>query len=199
MSDTEQLFVLAGVWVAIAAVIARFISGWPARIVVFTLLVGIPFWELPYGYYNFRELCKEQAKLQVFERIPPQDSICVGDLDSLLYARLVQAGFTRIEVNGGSDDPRRDKESGRVFATKRELLGSSFCIAFESNIHLPWGLLRHDVMIVRASDNRVVARQSRFNWSGMWWQQQAKPVLGRGGTCSGEPNRPLLALRIGAS
>ena len=60
MSDTEQLFVLAGVWVAIAAVIARFISGWPARIVVFTLLVGIPFWELPYGYYNFRELCKSK-------------------------------------------------------------------------------------------------------------------------------------------
>ena len=82
MSDTEQLFVVAAVWVIIAAVIARFIPNWPVRIAFFVLAVGIPFWELPYGYYNFQNLCREETKLMVIERIPPQESVCVEQFDA---------------------------------------------------------------------------------------------------------------------
>ena len=198
MSDTEQLFVVAAVWALIAAAIARFIPNWPARIAFFALAVGIPFWELPYGYYNFRKLCDEQGKLQVFEKILPQDSVCVGDLDSGLYVGLIRAGFTRIEVTGRSDDPARDSSSGRVFRTKKQDVESTYCYVFQVNSPVPWRLSRNDVLIERANDNRVIARQSQFLWAGMWWQEKARPVLGRGGMCFEDPQRPNLVLRGGS-
>ena len=198
MSDTEQLFVVAAVWTLVAAVIARFIPNWPGRIAFFVLAVGVPFWELPYGYYNFQRLCGEQARLQVFEKIPPQDSVCVGDLDSGTYTGLVRAGFSRIEVIGRTDDPARDAASGRVFSTKKEEAKSSYCYSYRANNHLPWGLLRNDALISRANDNHVVARQSQFVWAGMWWQEMARPILGRGGVCFDDPERPNLVLRKGS-
>ena len=68
MNDTEQLFWMAVIWALIAAAIARFIPNWPGRIAFFTVAVAIPFWELPYGYYNFQRLCSEQRKLQVLRK-----------------------------------------------------------------------------------------------------------------------------------
>lgn len=199
MSDTEQLFLMAAIWALIAAVIARFIPNWPGRIAFLVIAVGIPFWELPYGYYNFKKLCSEQGTLQVLEKIAPQDSVCVSDLDAGLYSGFIRAGFSRIEVTGRSDDPRRDTVGGRVFQTKKQDVKSRYCIGFRANIALPWRILRHDVLIVRAEDERVAARQSQFHWSGMWWQEQAHPVLGRGGVCFDDPQRPNLALRNGTS
>lgn len=198
MSDTEQLFVLAGVWVAIAAVIARFIPGWPARIVVFALLVGIPFWELPFGYYNFQKLCSEQAKLKIFDKIPPQDSVCIDYPDVQFIRVLLKQGFTVVEVPDRFGDIEKrlpDFSPGKV---KSGQFTSPYCVVFASNTPLPWRVLRHDVQIVRARNGHVVARQSQFGWSGMWWQQSASPVLGRGGDCYEDPTAPVVALRNGA-
>jgi len=199
MSDTEQLFVAAAVWGLIAAVIARFIPNWPGRIAFFAIAVALPFWELPYGYYNFRKLCVAEARLLVFEKIPPQESVCVRDLDSGIYSGLIRAGFRRIEVTDRTDDPKRDASSGRVFRIPRPSIQSTYCLAFQSNNALPWRVLRNDVLIARATDDKVVARQSRFSWEGMWWQEQARPVLGRGGVCFDDPQRPSFALRNGVS
>lgn len=189
---------MAAVWVLIAAVIVRFVPNKWGRVVLFGVLVGIPFWELPIGYYNFQKLCMEQAKLQVFEKIPPQDSVCVENLDSVLYGGLVRAGYTRIEVTGGSDNANHYIASGRVFMTNRKQVKSSYCVAFENNIALPWRVSRSDTSIVRVSNDRAVARQSVFYWWGMWWQQAAGPVLGRGGRCFDDPYHPFVALRQGA-
>ena len=190
---------MAAVWVLIVAVIVRFIPNWWGRIVLFGVLVGIPFWELPYGYYNFQKLCREEAKLQIFEEIPPQDSVCIEHFDLGFYASLVKAGISRIEVTGRSDNAKNYLASGRVFLIPRKQAESSYCIAFKSNISLPWRMLRHDTLIERAGDRHVVARQSSFRWAGMWWQQQASPVLGLGGVCSDEQNSPVFALRKKAS
>ena len=197
MNDTEQLFVAAAIWALIAAAVARFIPNWPGRIAFFAIAVGLPFWELPYGYYNFQKLCREEGRLLVFERIPPQDSVCVGDLDSGLYSGLIRAGFVRVEITGRSDDPKRDSVSGRVFPTKKQEVKSAYCLAYRANIPLPSRVLRNDVLITRASDEHVIARQSQFQWAGMWWQEQARPVLGRGGVCFEDPQRPNLVLRNG--
>ena len=197
MNDTEQLFVVAAVWALIAAAIARFIPNWPGRIAFFALAVGIPFWELPYGYYNFQKLCSEEGRLQVFEKILPQDSVCVGDLDSGVYSGLIRAGFLRIEVTGKSDDRKRDSASGRIFLTKKQEVKSAYCLEFRANIALPWRVLRSDVLIARANDEHVIARQSQFHWAGMWWQEQARPVVGRGGVCFEDPQRPNDMLRSG--
>jgi hypothetical protein len=198
MNDTEQLFVAAAVWALIAAAIARFIPNWPGRIAFFALAVGIPFWELPYGYYNFQKLCHAEVNLKVIEKLPPQDSVCIEYFDLGLYRQLVQAGFTRIEITGRSDNAKEYVASGRVFLTNHEQAESSYCIAFKNNISLPWRVLRADTLIERARDKRGVARQSEFYWAGMWWQEQAKPVLGRGGVCSKESNDAIAALRRGS-
>src|SRR6185436_10438805 len=97
MSDTEQLFLVAAIWALIAAVIARFIPNWPGRIAFFAIAVALPFWELPYGYYNFQRLCRNETALIVSEKVLPQDSVCIDYFDAGLYRQLVQAGFSRIE------------------------------------------------------------------------------------------------------
>jgi len=198
MNDTEQLFVAAAIWALIAAAIARFIPNWPGRIAFFAIAVGIPFWELPYGYYNFQKLCRDETNLKVFEKVPPQDSVCIEYFDLGLYRQLVQAGFTRIEVTGRSDNAKEYAANGRVVLASRNQAKSSYCIVFENNISLPWRVLRADILIDGARDKRVIARQSEFFWTGMWWQEQANPVLGRGGVCSKESNDAALALHRGA-
>jgi hypothetical protein len=197
MSETYELLLMAAVWTLIAVVIACFIKNWPGRLAFLAIAVGLPFWELPYGYYNFQNLCGTEARLLVFEKIPPQDSICLQDLDSGLYSRLANAGFTRIEVTGKSDDAKRDSQSGRVLRTQRSGVKSSYCIGFHENISLPWRVRRGDLLVTRANDTKVVARQSHFSWAGMWWQEQLRPIFGSGGTCFDNPDRVSFTLRNG--
>src|SRR5258706_10967630 len=198
MSDTEQLFLAAAVWALIAAAIARFIPNWPGRIAFFVIAVGLPFWELPYGYYNFLKLCREETSLKVMERISPQDSVCIEYFDLGLYRQLVQAGFSRIEITGRSDNAKEYAANGRVVMTNRDQTKSPYCIVFQSNIAMPQRILRNDISIIRATDSRIVARQSRIRWDGTWWQQTASPIFGIGGACSGLMSSPILALRQGS-
>lgn len=198
MSDTEQLFLVATVWALIAAAVARFIPNWPGRIAFFAIAVAIPFWELPYGYYNFQKLCQEETSLKIIEKFLPQDSVCIEYFDLGLYRQLVQAGFGRIEITGRSDNAKEYAANGRVVLTSREQAKSSYCIVFENNISMPWRVLRSDILIDHAREKRVVARQSEFYWAGTWWQEQARPVLGRGGFCSRETNDAVAVLHRGA-
>jgi len=195
VDDTEQLFAAAAVWTVVAAVIARFIPNWPGRIAFFVLAVGLPFWELPYGYYNFQKLCSEQIGPVFFEKIASQESICISDLDSGAYLGLVQAGFSRIEVTGRTNDLGRDSLGGRVVRTQKQSVNSKYCVSYVANIPLPWRVLRNDVLIRHASDDKVAGRQSGFQWAGMWWQEQIRPVLGRGGLCFGDPLSSFRAIR----
>ena len=199
MSDTANLFLLAGIWSLIAIAVVWFIpTNWTVRIGVLALLVGVPFWELPYGFYNFAKICKEGARLIAYDAVVPQDSICVENLDSGMYAGLVKAGFARIEVTGNTDDPKRDAASGKVFFVKKREIKSSYCLGSANNIELPWRILRDDALVIRASDQRVIGRQSQYLWFGMWWQDKARPVFGRGGMCYDDPQRPSVFIRTGA-
>ena len=199
MSDTEQLFVVAAVWALIAAAIARFIPNWPGRIAFFALAVGIPFWELPYGYYNFQSICNSEARVQVFESIPPQKSVCIAYPLEDAALEVLKTGFESVEVRGKGGDVRRyiapgaiDRREGR-----QERVSAEYCVTSVINIQIPGRILRHDHLIQRVNDGRVVARQSRFAWAGMWWQEAARPVLGRGGDCSESMVRAFDAVRQG--
>jgi hypothetical protein len=201
MNDTEQLFIAAAVWALIAAVIARFIPNWPGRIAFFAIAVGLPFWELPYGYYNFRALCGDEGGLRVFEKIPPQETVC-ADFPFENSARdLLKFGFSQVEARGKGGDIRTfpgnlgsgpsNQPMGRV--------SSAYCITFKNNNHLPWGMIRHDFLIAHADNGHIAARHSVFDWFGMWWQQMARPVLGRGGECREDPIPAIVStLRKGA-
>ena len=198
MSDTAQLFILAAVWTVVSIFLARLVPNWGGRIALFAVLVGVPFWELPYGYYAFHRLCGEQANLQIFERFPPQENICVDDLHSNLFSKLVKYGFTRIEVTGRSDDPQRYVASGKVYFPKlRTEVESQYCLDFVSNFPLPHRILRGATLVKRSRDGQVALRQDHFFWSGLWWQDAASPLLGRGGTCFGDPDLPIKTLRAG--
>ena len=185
MNDTEQLFLVAAVWTVIAAVIARFIPNWPGRIAFFAIAVGLPFWELPYGYFNFQKLCREEGALRILESIAPQESICVDYPFDTVAEGMLKKGFVSVEA--------RDKSGGvsKFVRTPRGDIGkattdrvtSEYCVTRAFVRGLPWRAMRNELIVVRNSDKRVVARHSDFVWFGMWWQEAALPVLGRGGEC----------------
>jgi hypothetical protein len=200
MNDTEQLFMIAAVWALIAAAVARFIPNWPGRIAFFAIAVGLLFWELPFGYYNFAMLCREEGRLQIFETIPPQTNICLDYPIEDIAERVLKTGFDSVEARGRAGDIRRYVSKGAVDRRedRQDRITAGYCITSVSNIPLPWRILRHDHLIRGATDGHIVARQSRFSWAGMWWQEAARPVLGRGGDCSENMNRTFEAVRNGA-
>ena len=200
MNDTEQLFLVAAIWALIAAVITRFIPNWPGRIAFFAIAVGIPFWELPYGYYNFYRICESEARLKVFESIPPQRTICVDYPFEDTAKEILKFGFETVEARGKAGDIRRYVANSSIEGRegRQERISADYCITSASNIPLPWRILRHDHVIRGGGDGRLVARQSRFNWAGLWWQEAARPVLGRGGDCGESLNRVIDAVRNGA-
>jgi hypothetical protein len=201
MSDTEQLFLVAAVWALIAAAIARFIPNWPGRIAFFVLAVGIPFWELPYGYYNLQMLCREQGGLEVFEPILPQKIVCVAHPYESGAPGMIKAGFETVEAKAKSGSVNRISiaPSGQLESTKQEQVTSDYCVTFANNNHLPWRIIRHDFLVIRVKDGVVVARHSVFDWFGMGWQQSASPVLGRGGECREDPIKPVVAVLLNGS
>ena len=163
--------------------------------------MGIPFWELPYGYYNFQRLCRAEIGLQVFEKIPQQEIVCADYPYVTFHKELLKSGFTTVEVRGKAGEIKKysTRPDGGIDETAQERLASNYCLTFLNNNQLTWRVWRHDQLITGARDGHVVARQSRFSWAGMWWQEEARPVLGRGGDCSDEKNRSIVAVRYGAS
>jgi len=202
MSDTTQLFILAGFWTMAAAVLVYFIPKWPVRIVVFVLVVGVPFWELPFGYYNFLKLCKEDGGLRVFQSISPQKTICAAYPFDFSAQSLLRFGFERVEAKTRTGEIVRYARNSREGDSqgKSNKIESEFCVTFANNIFLPSHVIRHDFLITRASDGSVVARHSVFDWFGMWWQAAASPILGRGGECRDDPVQAVMsALLVGSS
>jgi hypothetical protein len=201
MSDTEQLFIVAAVWTVIAAVLARFVPNWGGRIALFAVLVGVPFWELPYGYMNFRSICEKETRVLVFESIPAQRVVCVDYPFEDAAPEVLKVGFESVEARGKAGDVRRYAASGagNQSGGRQDRITADYCISSATNIGLPWRVLRHDHLVNRTNDGRNVARQSRFLWAGMWWQEAARPILGRGGECSGSMNHIFEAVRKGAT
>ncbi len=198
MSDTEQLFIVAAVWTVIAAVLARFVPNWGGRIALFAVLVGVPFWELPYGYYNFQKLCVAEAKLQVFEPIAPQKAICFDYPIESSVPKLLDQGFVRVEAKGGDGKITLYSRgpSHSVVSSNIEKITADYCVAFKNNNHIPWRTLRHDFLILRSKDKAIVARHSVFDWLGMWWQEGVSPLLGRGGNCRPDQVQPILSVLL---
>jgi hypothetical protein len=189
MNDTADLFAMAGVWVVIAALIARAVpitSRW-GKSLMFATLVAILFWELPLGYLHFRELCATQTKLRIIETIPAEASVCVEGFDQRQFERLIAMGFSRVEVIGQSANGRLYLEKGRF---KEALLlsygrptSSSYCFSTRTNGVEPWHIARTDYLLLKVPNKREVARESAFFWSGLWWQRGLRPLLGNGGHC----------------
>ena len=201
MNDTEQLFLAAAVWSLAAAAIARFIPNWPSRVAFFTVAVGLPFWELPYGYYNFQKLCRDQGGLRVFAEIAAQKTICVDYPFDASAKTLHRFGFASVEARSKTGEITQFVGTApeAVPQNKAKGITSDYCVTFVNNNRLPWRVSRHDFLITRAKDAVIAARHSVFDWIGMWWQQAASPILGRGGECRQDPVQPVMAALIAGS
>lgn len=198
MSDTVQLFIVAAGWTIISVLIARLVPKWPGRTALFAVLVGVPFWELPYGYYNFQRHCYLEGGLHVVESILPQTSICADYPFDYSAQTLLRFGFESIEARNKTGEVMKLTTANVNTEVKTNKLTSNYCVTYVNNIHLPWRVIRHDFLITRASDKAVVARHSVLDWFGMWWQEAASPILGRGGICREDPIQPVMtALRGG--
>ncbi len=192
---------VAGAWTLAAAVVARFIPNWSGRIAFFVIAVGLPFWELPYGYLNFRKLCREEGRLNVYADIPPQKSVCVSYPFDASANTLHRFGFVRVEARNKTGEVT-PFVSGALVANPQgtsKNLESDYCVTFVNNNRLPWDVVRHDYLVVLATSSAIVARHSVFDWRGMWWQKAASPVLGFGGTCRQDPVQQVMAALIAGS
>jgi hypothetical protein len=184
MSDTAQLFTLAGIWTLVAAFLVYFIANWPARIGLFAVMVGIPFWEVPFGFQYFKSLCDMEGGLRTFEAVPPQKIICLKHPIENLAPHFLSLGVPvveKVDQNGRLSVLPADSRSG-------EGQSSAYCVSQGFVDNLPWRIQRNEFAVLRVSDGRLVGRFSDFIWYGTWWQQAALPVLGRGGECRhGDP------------
>jgi hypothetical protein len=205
MNDTAELFAMAGVWVVIAALIARavpFTSRW-GKPLMFAALVAILFWELPVGYSHFRRLCNEETKLQVLEKIPPQDSICLEHLNEGFVVHLKKIGFSKIEIIGQNPASQHYLNNptfkGVLSFSDRGKITSPYCLVTRVNIAVAWDITRADTLIINSQNDRIVARQSQFRWAGLWWQRSASPLLGVGGRCAGDQETPINAFKNGVT
>lgn len=199
MSQTHELFTMAAIWTLIAIVIAYFIKNWPGRIAFLAIAVGVPFWELPYGYYNFQKLCKEQGGLKVFEPIPPQHIVCVTHPFDSGAPALLGVGFGIVEARdkSGSVNKISRASSGELVSMKLGQVTSDYCITYAFVRGLPWRIQRNEMTVSREKDRRLVARHSEFVWFGMWWQDAAAPMLGRGGECRRDAVAPISSALLG--
>lgn len=190
---------MAGIWCLVSAVACRYFTpSWPGRIGLFAVLVGIPFWELPYGYYNFQQLCETETRPIVYESVPSQDSICLEDLFAEDFWVLRRLGFKRIEFYGKTNYRKGSENSPEVLRRKPGEGGSSYCYSSVQDVKLPWRARREDHLISRFEDKKVVARLSGVRWRGMWWQEQMSPIFGDGGGCYAPYEQIFSLLRNGS-
>jgi hypothetical protein len=199
MSPTAELFTAAGVWLVVAAFIAYLIplGSRVAKSLLFVALVAIPFWELPYGYLNFRKECDQATKLSLIETIPSQESICLERFDSVIFARLSEAGFSRVEVAEPAPNAAPFLTQPNLFVLKRTEMKSGYCVRFMGHSLKPWGIQRSETAVIELKTGKRVAHQSNIRWLGTWWQSKMSPMLGDGGSCNAELSRMLNALRKG--
>jgi hypothetical protein len=185
MSPTENLLWMAAIWTAIAAGVAYFFPNWVMRIVFVLAAVAIPFWEFPYGYYNFQRLCAEELGVKIFEPISPQKSICREVHRDSYVEQWLAPGMDFVEARDRQGNVTR-LERGKgpvVLRSKTDALASEYCVGSDWINNLPWGINRHEYWIRKNSSQAVVARlTSQIHWSGMSWQKSTR-AFGSGGSC----------------
>ena len=189
MGPTENLLLMVAIWSAIAAGVAHFLPTWTMRAAFTLAAVGIPFWEIPFGYYNFRKLCDQEGPLKVYEPVEPQTTVCAEGQMAWNAEYLLKGGFSSVEARpskGGIVRLTR-RPSGTIDRVPIERVTSKYCLENALNQRQPWRILRHDYLVRNEKEARLVARASAFTWSGTWWQEAASPLLGYGGACVGRP------------
>ena len=113
------ILVVAGAYVGLWYLLIRALPNRWAKAIVALVALYLPFWDVPYGYYNFRALCSEEGELHVLRKVSPQTSIFLDQslpLTEKEIARMLAKGFRVVEVRrrDGSMVSLRKDESGGI-------------------------------------------------------------------------------------
>jgi len=176
------ILVVAGIYVGLWYLLIRALPNRWAKAAVAVLAVYLPFWDVPYGYYNFQKLCADEGGLRVLGKVSPQSSVFL-DSSSLRTEqerdKMLGRGFRFIEMqfHDGSSISYSKSSGGPNQSVRVSSPVSIYGIRTEMNKRLPWGIVRHDqVLYVRAS-NQVVAHNSQFAWR-IWLRDKVLALPG---------------------
>jgi len=98
---------------------------------------------------------------------------------------MLKSGFQDVEARDKNGEIRKYTKtfSNSAESSRATRIGSEYCVTHSFVRGLPWRVMRNELSVVRENNKRLIARHSDFIWFGMWWQEAASPVLGRGGEC----------------
>src|SRR5438270_54322 len=136
------LAVLAGVAIYIGVfwfIFRALKQKWAKGLAVFVAL-GIPFWDLPFGYYNFHSHCMTEGGIQQYAPISPQKSLFFPQATGVRPEQLFNLGVEVVEFRS----PKRNSflrytRSDRGIE-KHETAESTSAVRIVTNYNfeLPW-------------------------------------------------------------
>lgn len=176
------ILVVAGAYVGLWYLLIRALPNRWAKAVVALVAVYLPFWDVPYGYYNFRTLCAEEGGLHVFGKVSPETSVFL-DSSALLTeqesAKMIGRGFRFIEMRShdGSNISYSNTSTGQSQTVRISSPVSSYGIRTTMNTRMPWGIVRHDQFLYVLTSDQVLARNTQFHWR-FWLRDKVLAVPG---------------------
>lgn len=169
------------------------------RVSAVVIALLIPFWDLPFGYFNFYRLCSQEGGLHVDKELRAADSILLAESTAYRPEDVLKLGFKTVEFMSRGQVIRYSSSPAGVLRTTHTQAISPLVYEFSSNKPLPWNVVRSDYEVKRIGDGKILARQTDFGWNGMWWESNFRVQVTSARHCSGVPSKSvLLVLAEGA-
>jgi len=164
------------------------------KIAAIVVALAIPFWDLPFGYFNFYRHCSQEGGIHLSKELPPSSAILVDSSSGYTPNQVLRFGFKAVEYEASGQIIRYVRESQDIVKSTHAAPISALRVIFAGHKILPWNLTRTDYVVTRLDNGQVVASQTDFQWRGMWWQVASAPLLGDGGRCRRPSDEPMLAV-----
>lgn len=173
------ILVVAGAYVGLWYLLVRALPNRWAKAIVALIALYLPFWDVPYGYYNFRTLCAEEGGVKVFEKVPSQDSIYLDKSVLGAVSYMFKQGYRIVEEQDRSGQIGRwlASDPGRREVVDKASLISTYGMRSELFKRQPWGVSRSDRLIYILQTESIVIRSTYFSWQ-TWISSLGVPGLG---------------------
>jgi hypothetical protein len=192
---------LAVAYVALLVFLAIRVRSRFLKVVLVTVGLLVPFWDLPMGYLHYRRLCQDQGGLQILAKGPTSKSIFVDQGAGYRAEWLAKQGYTEIEY--ATSSTRLEVATFTVTPNgfekgRREKPRSALKVSSVYGEDVGWNSVRRDLVLSRMDNGEVIARHSEFHWLGMWWESKLSLAPGQRPSASCHTNGDERLLRIGS-
>ena len=166
-------------YVAVCWLIVKQFRSGLRRVLAGIVAIAIPFWDLPFGYLNFKEHCSRDGGLHVVQKIAPQRAICTEPSFRNSPQILLRKGFEVVEFRDKQKTVRyQNSTAGGLEASTVPTLVSAYCLSVGKNVPVKWNTVQRDVVARDVASGAVVARYTAFSWHGGWWKPATMPSEG---------------------